>query len=74
MIAPTETPFWLVWNELGQSPRYKHETVASAETEASRLAMLHPGITFTVLAPVANVTSRALEIQRFTSDDDAVPF
>ncbi len=74
MTAPTETPFWLVWNELGQSPRFKHETAASAEAEAGRLAMLHPGITFTVLAPIASVTCRALDIQRFTSDDDGVPF
>ena len=73
MTAPKETPFWLVWNELGQSPRYKHGTAASAEAEAGRLAMLHPGITFTVLAPVAAVTSRALDVQRFTIDDE-VPF
>lgn len=40
--------FWMVWAERGRCPTYKHETRASAEDEAERLAREHSG-TFHVL-------------------------
>lgn len=52
MSGPTE-PFWLVWREGNQSPKFKHPTEESARTEAERLATLHPGEVFHVLTSVA---------------------
>lgn len=45
--------FWLVWNEQGNNPRYKHETEGSARAEAERLTKSHGG-RFHVLELVAS--------------------
>ncbi|MEF2073527.1 hypothetical protein [Consotaella aegiceratis] len=45
--------FWMVWNPSGRAPTYKHETKASAETEAMRLAEVSPGDRFFVLKAVS---------------------
>jgi hypothetical protein len=44
--------FWLVWNENGRVPMYRHDTLESAQTEAERLARANPGETFYVLEAV----------------------
>lgn len=49
-MTTTATEFWVVWNEAGRPPTFKHPTVASAEAEAERLARTNPGQTFHVLA------------------------
>lgn len=41
--------FWLVWNESGQAPTYKHQTLEQARAEAERLAVAVPGSRFFVL-------------------------
>lgn len=46
--------FWLIWNEKGRVPTYKHATMASARAEAERLSRLQPGDTFHVLQCVAS--------------------
>ena len=74
MSTAEPTPFWLIWNESGQAPRFKHTTALSAEREALRLASVYPGSTFVVLEPTFSARSQAMDIQRFTSDDDMVPF
>jgi hypothetical protein len=43
------TKFWLVWSEVGGSPRYKHETFDAAKEEARRLAASNAGTKFYVL-------------------------
>lgn len=47
------TRFWLVWNESGYPPRYRHDTEESAVREAERLARVNPGQNFYVLEAVA---------------------
>jgi len=74
MSAPKATPFWLVWNETGHAPRFKHTSAVSAEREALRLATTYPGQTFVVLEPTFSARSQGLETHRYSSDDDMVPF
>lgn len=50
-------PFWLVWNENGQAPRFKHPNLAAAEGEAARLAQENPGSSFHVLGVLATVAT-----------------
>ena len=74
MSTPKPTPFWLVWNENGRGPCYKHASAGSASREAERLAATNPGHTFVVLEPTLSVRSNVLEYQHFSSADDMVPF
>lgn len=50
-MEPTE--FWFVWTKRGRVPRHIHQTAASAEAEAIRLASLNPGSKFIVLRAYA---------------------
>lgn len=43
---------FFVWSPEGRAPTYLHETLKSAMTERDRLAAIHPGKTFHILAPV----------------------
>jgi len=74
MSISKPTPFWLVWNENGRTPCYKHQTSGSASREAERLAAANPGQTFVVLAPTLSIRSNVLEYQHFSSADDMVRF
>jgi hypothetical protein len=49
----TRDEFWMVWNETGSPPKYKHKTYGAAETEAKRIARLAPGSTVIILKAVA---------------------
>lgn len=66
-MADTPTPicepveFWMVWTKTGHSPRKTHTTGAAAETEALRLAALHPGKKFIVLRAVSKLSFAAPE-------------
>lgn len=52
-ITVTEpATFWFVWTKTGRVPRYAHDTLEAAETEAERLARQHPGKKFIVLQAV----------------------
>jgi hypothetical protein len=68
MMKEAEPPFWLVWNEDGDAPRMKQRTPDAAEAEARRLALLHPGKAFVVLAPTARYTHVALQEERFDAN------
>jgi hypothetical protein len=46
--------FWLVWNEAAERPVHKHMSSEGARNEAERLARMHRGETFHVLALVAS--------------------
>lgn len=63
--------FWMVYG-IGQSvPKYQHASIESAEREARRLAELHTGITFVVLAAVrAYATPPAVIEVRLTDRED----
>lgn len=63
---PPAAPFWLVWNEDGRPPMFKHRTRDAAEFEASRLASECPGRKFHVLAVMSTIsTSTKVVGQRF---------
>ena len=42
-------PYYYVYRHDGHPPSVKHESIADAEIEASRLADKHPGVTFEIL-------------------------
>jgi len=63
--------FWLVWNELGQAPTFKHVTPESARAEAERLAIKNPNSTFHVLE--VRATARYARVQ-WHEYGDFVPF
>lgn len=44
-----ERVFFVIWNETGRSPTHKHLTLATARTEAKRLASENPGQRFNIL-------------------------
>jgi len=72
-----EVPFWLVWSPQGtRPPRYEHYSEAAACNEAARLARENPGKKFFAIRPVARfeVPAAPMNIVRFTTDDDGVPF
>lgn len=52
--------FWLVWNERGSVPVYKHPTEQSARNEAERLAKFNSG-KFHVLALIG--TCKKVDVQ-----------
>ncbi len=47
--------FYLVWNEQGSCPTYKHPSLEDAEREATRLAKQNPGCKFHVLESVSTL-------------------
>ena len=65
------TPFWVVWNEDGAAPMFKHGDRDSAEKEAERLARLNAGQTFHVLGLVGSC--RRSDLQWFWTPGE-MPF
>lgn len=67
--------FWMVWNEQGSAPSYKHDTEESAKDEAERLARANPRHRFVVLRAIGAVIKTELTWWRFDSAaDDDLPF
>lgn len=64
------TPFFLVWNQAGRPPAYKHSSLADAQKEAERLARQNSG-KFYVLAAVGCAEMTTLETQEFPFDREA---
>jgi hypothetical protein len=65
-------PFWLVWNEEGSAPRFKHPTQDAAQAEAARLASENPGSKFHVLCPMATI-STSMDIVGVRFDPSRAP-
>lgn len=65
-------PFWLVWNEDGHPPMFKHPSMELAQTEAARLASENPGRQFHVLCPLATI-STSTEIVGVRFDPSRAP-
>lgn len=74
--------FWMVYGEGQRAPTYKHDSRASAEAEALRLARQHPGIAFYALCAVSAAGSppppqavvTVLAPAPTPPDDDDLPF
>lgn len=65
-----KSPFYLVWNPAGYPPKYRHDTYKNAEQEATRLARLHPGQKFYVLAVACEAVCNDVTITRYQQEDD----
>jgi hypothetical protein len=70
----TGTSFWLVWNESGYPPRYRHDTEDGAVREAERLARTNPGQSFYVLEAVAIRIVDSMQRINLRGGSDDVPF
>jgi hypothetical protein len=73
----SQKPFWMVWNERGHAPTYKHETLQSARTEAERLARNNPTHVFHVLSLYGSCAKNDVQwIVRDTQQDmdEEIPF
>lgn len=62
--------FWFVWNPNSLNPRFKHDTVESATTEAERLARMHPGQEFIVLESIAACRAVSVEWERHLTEEE----
>lgn len=61
LLKAKEPAFFLVWNPLGIAPpRYQHMSHAGAKDEAVRLAALHTGQEFYVLAEAGHAISESV--------------
>jgi hypothetical protein len=50
------TPFWMIWNTRHPwRPKFRHESLEAAQTEAARLAETSPYDTFVLMASVETV-------------------
>ena len=85
--APTATPawrrmksmktFWMVWNPNRQLPAYQHGSLASARTEAERLARMHEPAEFVILQAVEGRKADRMQVINYESDeipDGKIPF
>ena len=63
--------FWLVWNERGHAPTFKHGSPESAMREAERLAVLQPGDEFHVLQVIKTACYAKVQWQEY---GEFVPF
>ena len=70
-FAPA-APFWLVWNENGHHPMFKHPSQEAASTEAARLASENPGQQFHGLCPLATI-STSTEVVGIRFDPSRAP-
>ena len=69
-----EMIYWLVWNENGNRPMYRHASRESAVTEAERLAGQNVGEKFFVMK-VEGVAEKPKPTGVFKPfDEDQIPF
>lgn len=66
------SPFWMVWNEQGHAPTYKHITLPAAKAEAERLARMNPGQRFHVLAAMGSCEYNPVSWTEVNHDE--IPF
>lgn len=70
--------FWLVWSPSGGAPTRQHLTRIEADTEATRLAGLHPGRMFLVLKAVGGFAAVHPKVKPVEIGgplvDDGIPF
>lgn len=62
--------YYLVWCESTGYTKFKHPTMEAAKQEAKRMAREHPEKTFTVLAPIVEMTVNNISEKYF----DHIPF
>lgn len=66
-----QTSGFFVWTKKGKAPRFHHPDEASAVAEAERLAALHPGQKFHVMAARLKVSVREVSPSLASARDSA---
>jgi len=67
--------WFVVWQPESGAPRFRHETKASAKQEARRLAGIHPGKKFHVLALIGTAIADNVQwSEPECGHDDDIPF
>lgn len=67
--------FFMVWNPVGRAPTHRHPDIASAQTEAKRLARANEGHEFYVLAAVGRAQFKVVNYEDIPiSADELIPF
>ncbi len=56
VIIPRESYAFMVWRKNNRIPRFRHETLPQAMTEAQHLAAANPGSAFVVMQELARIT------------------
>ena len=64
--------FWMVWSPQGHGPNVRHDSYASADAEAQRLAAAWPNRAFIVLAAIAEYKAAPPPIGRMWFEDVTV--
>lgn len=75
-MTPPKQSFFIVWSpQSDRSPRVQHVDFESASVEASRLANLHKGQDFYVLAARRRILiPQTAIVEDFADYDDGIPF
>lgn len=74
-MAIKEFRFWMVWNPAGRPPTHRHDTRASADAEAERLANANPGQRFYVLKSMAGLEAASPKLRKVKmTNGDGIPF
>ncbi|WP_151721023.1 hypothetical protein [Acinetobacter ursingii] len=66
--------FYLVWNEQGSSPTFKHQSYESAEIEAERLAKQNKGEKFHILESFCTLEVPDPVVKTVHSFQEDMPF
>lgn len=65
-------PYYMVLNTSTKFTQYKHDSYGAAKAEAIRLARVHAGQEFVVLAATASIKMQDVVIDEVATDD--LPF
>lgn len=69
------SPFYMVFRDGGEPPKFKHPRYEDAEAEAKRISAICPGWNVFVLAVVSRTyVPKHQEQEYYESQHDAVPF
>lgn len=63
-FATADERFWLVWRDGAGPPTRRHRSETDAYAEAGRLAAIHPGARFLVLAAIGEVVGHVVATAR----------
>lgn len=68
-------PFWMVYGMGQGGPTYRHHSLESAKTEATRLARANPGVQFFILETIGTVEKVDVVFTDLrVPADDGIPF
>ncbi|MGF3026537.1 hypothetical protein ACQVP2_27405 [Methylobacterium aquaticum] len=79
MYSKEIEPFWMVFGVGCGAPTVRHKTENRAIAEASRLAVLNPGVKFCVLSSAFVIEKKDVSVKKlidgvFVEVEDDIPF